>query len=203
MQFHDRVALDPRRCGECALPRADCLCHETRRAANRTRVLVVMHWAESHRSSNTGRLVRLALEDAEVALRASPRVGPASICLRAEEAPAVVLYPSDDAVPIAEWARVHGIPRTLVVPDGTWTQGRKCVYREPALARLPAVTVGDGDEVARYKLRRPPRLGRFGTAEAVALALAALNDPGAEPLMLAFERFVDRSLKHRGRRTSH
>lgn len=202
MHFHDRVALDPRRCAECALPSADCLCVETLAAPNRTRVLVVMHWAESHRSSNTGRLVRLALKDAEVAIRASPRVGPASLVLRAEESPAVVLYPSDDAVPIAEWAKRYGTPRTLVVPDGTWTQGRKCVYREPAIARLPAVTVGDGDEVARYRLRRPPRLGRFGTAEAIALALAALEDPSAETLMTTFERFVERSLKHRGRRTA-
>jgi DTW domain-containing protein YfiP len=141
-----------------------------------------MHWAESHRSSNTGRLVRVALADAEVA--------------------AVVLYPSDEAIPIAEWARRHGAPRTLVVPDGTWTQARKCVYREPALARLPAVTVGTGDEVAQYRLRRPPRLGRFGTAEAIALALAALDDPGAGPLLSAFETFVERSLKHRGRRAA-
>jgi DTW domain-containing protein YfiP len=161
-----------------------------------------MHWAESHRSSNTGRLVRVALADAEVALRGSPRIGPATICVRADEAPAVVLYPSDDAIPIAEWARRHGAPRTLVVPDGTWTQARKCVYREPALARLPAVTVGTGDEVAQYRLRRPPRLGRFGTAEAIALALAALDDPGAGPLLSAFETFVERSLKHRGRRTA-
>lgn len=203
MDFQDRVALDPRRCPECALPHGDCLCREIVPVQNHLRVLVVMHWAESHRSSNTGRLVRLALRDAEVAIRASPRNGPAVLALRAEEKPAVVLYPSDDAVPLGEWARRHGPPRTLIVPDGTWSQARKCVYREPAIAGLPTVTVGEGDEVARYRLRRPPRLGRFGTAEAVALALAALEDPGAETLLHTFNTFVERSLKNRGRRTAH
>ncbi len=203
MYFHDRVPLDPRRCAECALPHGVCLCAETLAAPNTTRVVIVMHWAESFRSSNTGRLARLALQDVDVALRGSPRVAPLSICLRADEKPAVVLYPSENAIPIAEWVQRHGMPRTLVVPDGTWTQARKCVYREPAIAALPAVTVGDGDEVARYKLRRPPRLGRFGTAEAIALALGAIGDPAADTLMQAFTQFVERSLQNRGRRTAH
>ncbi len=49
------------RCPRCLLQQRVCLCAEIPTVATQTRVVIVRHHTEQHRSSNTGRLAHLAL----------------------------------------------------------------------------------------------------------------------------------------------
>ena len=91
----------------------------------------------------------------------------------------------------------------LLVPDGSWTQARKAIRRDPALAGVETVTLPPGPP-SRYRLRRSPRDGGLCTLEAIARALAILEGPAVEARMLAvLDRFVERTLAVRSGRAGH
>ncbi|MFH1463141.1 MAG: DTW domain-containing protein [Pseudomonadota bacterium] len=174
---------DARHCPRCFLPRHLCLCADIPRLRVRTRVLVVRHCIEAFRATNTGRLVRLALEGADLVDHGRP-----SHLLTAEDlaipAGACLLFPAEEDAPV--WP--GGRPALLVVPDGTWPQARRMVRRVPGLADLPRLALPPGPEPER-RIRRSPREGARSTLEAVAHALALWEEPGvAEALLRLYDR---------------
>ena len=79
-------------------------------------------------------------------------------------------------------------PPVLFVVDGTWTQAEKTLRASPTLAALPRVGIFPERPSGYGELRREPGPEHLSTAEAVALALGALErDPARfEPLVRAF-----------------
>lgn len=183
------------RCEGCRLPRPLCLCAELPRLVTRTRVVVVAHPDEAKKPTNSGLLAARCLEHSAVVLVGDGRrAAPAD--LFAPEERAALLFPSDDAVPLARFA--DGAPLTLVVPDGTWRQAAKLRTRVPGLALFPTVTLPAGPPTD-YQLRAEPRPGGLATLEAIARALDLLEGEGkSAPLLELFGRFVDRTLWLRG-----
>src|SRR5438067_9714217 len=64
------------RCPRCLLQQRACLCAEVPAIATRTRVVIVRHHLERHRSSNSGRLAHLALSNS-VIVEHGGELGPA------------------------------------------------------------------------------------------------------------------------------
>jgi hypothetical protein len=62
----------PSRCGQCRLFRHHCLCDLLPRVETRTRVVVVLHQLEDHKTSNTGRLAHRCLPNSEIVIRGDP-----------------------------------------------------------------------------------------------------------------------------------
>lgn len=183
------------RCGSCRLPRPLCLCAELPQLATRTRVVVVAHPDEEKKPTNTGLLAARSLENSAVVLVGDGKRPVPSELFAADERVAL-LFPSDDAVPLAGFA--DGAPLTLVVPDGTWRQAAKLRTRGPGLAELPTVSLPPGPPT-QYRLRAEPRPGGLATLEAIARALDLLEGEGTSaPLLALFGRFVDRTLWLRG-----
>ncbi|MBI1945560.1 MAG: DTW domain-containing protein [Deltaproteobacteria bacterium] len=183
------------RCGVCRLPRPLCVCSSLPSLAVCTRVLVVVHREEERKPTNTGLLAARCLRGARVAV-VGDRARPLPARLLEEGERAVLLFPADDALPIARYA--DGAPLTLVVPDGNWRQAARIARRVPGLATLPRVALPPGPPT-RYRLRAEPREGGLATLEAIARALAALEgEEVAVPLLELFARFVDRTLWLRG-----
>lgn len=185
------------RCGSCGLPEAACLCGGVAKVASKTKVAVVAHHTEWRRSSNTGRLLALVLQDVRIVLRgaqtnASADVGPHCVGRR------LVLFPWEDS---RELRATDAGDVTLVVPEGSWSQARRAMRREPwcegaEVVRLP------GAPSSRYRLRSAPHAGELSTFEAVAHAIAILEGESVAARMWPlFERFVERSLAVRGRRS--
>ena len=190
---------NPDRCVTCRMHTTLCICALVPRLATRTRLALVVHQGEIHKPTNTGQLAARCLERSTVTITGGrdqhPELPPV-----ARDEQAVLLYPDDDAVPIAHYAEA-GRPIVLVVPDGTWRQASKMRRRMPELAALPCVSLPEA-AATEYRLRAEHRAGGLATFEAIARALCVLEGaagPAIEAAMLAvFRVMVDRTLWFRG-----
>ncbi len=165
----------------------------------------LVHFREWRKPTNTAKVaLRLLGSNSRVLLRGAPSI---DVGRRAEEQIAgldqtagLVLYPSDDAVPLSELVAREGVDKwrgaNLIVPDGTWSQSRRVVRREAALQGLRHVKLGV--LTSRYQLRRGSEPGLLCTLEAVGHALSVL-DPEFDlsAYLTAFEEWQHRALLRR------
>ncbi len=190
---------NPDRCVTCRMHVTLCICALVPRLATRTRLALVVHHREASKPTNTGQLAARCVERSTVTVFGERDVPVALPPIRAGEQP-VLLFPDDDAVPLADYAAT-GQPIVLVVPDGTWRQASKLGRRIPELAALPRVCIPETG-ATEYRLRAEHRAGGLATFEAIARALRILEaDQGAaiEAAMIAvFRVMVDRTLWFRG-----
>jgi DTW domain-containing protein YfiP len=190
---------NPDRCATCRMHSTLCICALVPRLVTRSRLALVVHHGEARKPTNTGQLAARCLERSTITI-VGERDRPNDLPPVADGEQAVLLYPDDDAVPIADFAAADR-PVVLVVPDGTWRQASKMRRRHPALAALPCVSIPD-TAATQYRLRAEHRTGGLATFEAIARALAILEGdagPALEAAMLAvFRVMVDRTLWFRG-----
>ena len=166
------------------MPEGLCLCASLPRLAPHTNIEIVAHRTELFKSTNTGKLTAHMLEGARVVCSAEPSDEPA-------REGAWVLFPSEHALPLAEAAR-YGV-RTVLVPDGTWTQARRIARRNARCRVAPHVRL-EVERTSSYRLRRNVRAGGVCTLEAVAEALRVLEgDTIADELLAVLERWVVRA----------
>jgi DTW domain-containing protein len=190
------------RCARCWMESRLCICSLVQPIRTNTRVVIVMHWKESGRSSNTGRLANLVLENSEVRFRGVPAQEPFdSEGLVQPDGRTLVLFPGDGAATLTpEHGQPGQGPLTLVVPDGTWRQARRARRHEPALAGLDKVQL-PGGSLTKYRLRKAPDNGFLSTYESIACALGILEGARVESLMMPpFEAMVRRTLRTRGKK---
>ncbi len=179
------------RCDDCRLPQARCLCFEVSCLEVSTRVVVVMHRNERLKSSNTGRLAGRMLSGAELIVRGMPD----AVDSPRTSGQRLVLFPGSHAEELAP--RHRGPNVVLLVPDGSWSQARKLVQRDPIFAGATAVRLPDPPP-SRYLLRRHVRDRTVCTFEAIARAMAILESSAVEEEMLAaFDLFQQRVLSAR------
>ena len=172
-------------------------------------LVVLRHWKESWRTSNTGRLANLAIEHSNVVDYGAPNQDFDDSSLRAPNT--FLLFPSlehshgllKDATepPATPLEMLPGLGRslsTLVVIDASWGQARKMVRRIAALEGLPRVTV-EAPPQHTPRLRRPPFPGAMATIEAISAAVRVLEGPQpADALDELFTRFVRNARAQRG-----
>ena len=170
------------RCERCAAPSEECLCEAYEPLELATRVVVLMHRREVHKTTNTGRLAALALRNVEVRVVGLPEDRVKLDGLAHDRA--ALLYPSGDALELAPELAAAG-PLTLVVPDGNWRQAFKLAHKEPQLAALRRVRLPDGPP-ARAILRRHPDGRMLSTFEALARALGVLEGPAVQARLEAW-----------------
>ena len=176
-----------------------CICALIKPVATSTRVLIVMHDDEVKKPTNTGRLASLVLERSAIHVVGD---GPRAPVTFGDDEKPLLLFPSKDALALKDVvAAAAGVPRTLVVPDGTWRQARKMPARVVGLAGIPCCILDD-DAPTEYRLRNERRTGGLATLEAIARALRILEGPrGAaveEALLVPFRAMVARTLATRG-----
>lgn len=178
------------RCAGCRLTPALCLCGELTPLTVRTRVVVLAHRKEVHKSSNTGLIATRMLEGASFVVRGRYDVEPEREPVSLEGLRRLVLFPASDAALLDR--SMARDPVALVVPDGNWTQARKMMRRDALAEGAEPVVLPPGPP-SRYGLRRNAREGGLCTIEAIARAMGILEGPEVEARLLAvFEQFVDR-----------
>ncbi|MNF45004.1 DTW domain protein [compost metagenome] len=186
-------------CPRCQRPESHCLCPLIPHLASRTRVLLLQHPSEVNHALNTARLAALGLENAElwVGERFEELAGALADCRYR----ACLLFPGEDARPVAEVAADDARPLLLVVPDGTWRKARKLLYLNPELALLPRVTLPAG-LTSRYRLRKAPTAGALSTIEAITAALDILEAPMRfDALLRPFEALIQGQIAAMGEET--
>ena len=185
-----------------------CICDQLPSLATRSRLVLLVHYREARKPTNTGMLAATCLQSATMhVLGEGTAAQPAAERpdfgqLIAADEQAVLLFPADDAVPIDAWVRAAAPTRpVLIVPDGNWRQASKMRGRIPGLNALPCVTLPTAAPTA-YRLRAEPKDGGLATLEAIAHALFHLEgETGpavAAELTRVFQSMVERTLWLRG-----
>jgi DTW domain-containing protein YfiP len=173
-----------------------CICAEIPQVKTKTRIVILMQWKESARSSNTGRLAHLALPNSRVILRGAPEQPFDPTGLSNESS--LVLFPGKSA---EELTPAHGKPqaRTLYILDGTWRQARKMLRREAFFSPMQRVKLPVG-KPSEYFLRKPKKEGFLSTYESICRSLSILEGRDLAPyLMPVFHSMVQKTLISRGR----
>lgn len=187
-------------CRRCLRPTDFCVCAELPVIPSRTRVVLLQHPREARLAICSAWLTRLALENCELHRGVAFEQHPAARAAAAVPG-AALLFPGEGSVPATAWETP---PPILFVVDGTWPQAEKMLRASPTLAALPRVGIA-GAASGYGGLRREPGPEHLSTAEAVALALGALEaDPERfAPLARAFRASVAKQLAcARGERRS-
>jgi DTW domain-containing protein YfiP len=193
-------ARDPTPCPACRLPGWLCVCAHAPRVATRTPLVLVVHVHDLGRTSNTARLLALAVRGATLLRHgAFPAPADPAAHLPAGATP-VVLYPGHGARPLTpEFVAALPSPPALVVPDGNWRQASRMVKRLPLLAGAVKAALPTR-AFEGTALRRNLQEHRMSTYEAVAQALGVLEGEAvAGPLLDFYRRATDRMLLARGK----
>lgn len=187
-----------RRCARCRMHMSLCVCALIPRIETQTRVVLVIHRAEERKPTNTGRLATECLVNSEVVVRGHQAAASEPLVFAPGSQP-VLLFPAEDAVPLAELA--PSLSRvTLIVPDGNWRQASKVRSRVPGMRDVPCATLpASAAKPSIYRLRSEAHEHGLATIEAIARALGILEGPHVEDaLTLPFRAMVERTLWARG-----
>lgn len=187
------------RCTRCRVHKSLCFCAQIPRIETRTQLLLVIHYREERKPTNTGMLAAECLTNSVVMVRgkhhdpqASENVFPLDPSHQA-----LLLFPSDQSQPISNYCGCSR-PITLIVPDGNWRQASKVRSRVQALRDVPMVTL-PGGMPTQYGLRYESQENGLATMEAIARALGVLEGPMIRgELERIFRLFVERTLWARG-----
>jgi DTW domain-containing protein YfiP len=158
-----------------------------------------MHRYEDRKPTNTGRLATECLVNSEVVIRGHEAQPSESLTLPPGMQP-ILLFPSEDAVPIERFADSPA-PIALIVPDGTWRQARKVRNRVPGVRDAPCVSLPRGAP-SIYRLRVDAHEEGLATMEAIARAFGVLEGERGPDVQAAlesvFKAMVERTLWARG-----
>jgi DTW domain-containing protein len=152
----------------------------------RTRVVIVRHYREVTRSSNSGRLAGLALPNSEILDHGAPGT-PATLIDAAMLDGACLLFPGGEPL------SAEHPPAKLIVLDATWSQARRMRRKVRGLEHIRTVSISAAP-TDRPRMRASPGEGKVSTIEAIAYALGELEgDAVRDPLLALFEVAVARS----------
>ena len=194
------AARDPTPCPACRLQGWLCVCAHAPRVTTRTALVLVVHVQDLGRTSNTVRLLALAIRGATVLCHgAFPDPADPADHVPAGATP-VVLFPGHGARPLTpELVAALPSPPALVVPDGNWRQASRMVKRLPLLAGAVKAAL-PVRAFAGTAVRRNHEGHHMSTYEAVAQALGILEGEAvAGPLFDFYRRATDRMLLVRGK----
>lgn len=177
--------VNPATCVTCRLRHEWCICADAPRRRITTRLIVIIHSKEWRRTTNTGHLARLAVQDVELRVHGSPKQRMSDDGIETS-ASTLILYPGRGATPLSA-DLIAGLPRplTLLVPDGNWNQSQHMMRRLPVLRAARPVCI-DGPRLD-FPCSRRNRIGtRMSTFEAIARALGILEGQPTQDALLAF-----------------
>lgn len=186
------------RCERCLRPVAHCLCALIPCLANTTHLLVIQHPSEQKHALNTGRMLALGLNRADLVITESLAEHPHWLSALADPQWLTELLFPGEGVPVIGPRLVDARPRRLVLLDGTWRKARKLLHLNPVLQTLPRVSLPQG-LVSRYRLRKVPEVGALSSVEAGAQALRLLEPRlPVDQLLIPFDALIEAQINAMG-----
>jgi DTW domain-containing protein len=181
------------------LTRALCICESIPVLDLATKVSLIIHVNELKRSSNTGRLALKALVNSEMRVRGEKAQTLDLRDLLTDRYRTFLFYPSLDAVELDhDLVARDRTPIQLIVPDGTWRQASKVLYRHRELKDIQRVKISTPD-VSKFHLRAQHRPDGMATLQAIAHGLGVIEgDLVKDALMKLYHAKVERTLLGRG-----
>ena len=180
-------------CRGCRRPLGACFCDRVTILPTRTRILILQHPREHRVAIGTARMAHRALPNSKLRVGVHFAHDPGVLAALAGSPATYVLFPGPGTVPVEQLPRDRAV--TLVVLDGTWSQARKLLKRNPSIAALPRVAFRPLKPSA-YVIRREPADFCVSTIEALAEVLTVLEPEGGrfERLLDPFHAMVERQL---------
>ncbi len=203
-------------CKLCLRARSACICQWITPIAHQVEVLILQHPLELTCAKGSARLLHLCLPHSRLVpgelfpddslLNAPFALPPGSVGVQPSRQ-LLLLYPETaqdqalglPAAPALTPAMLQDPSKLrLVVLDGTWRKSRKMLCLNPALQRLPRLSLEDLP-ASSYRIRKAHRPDQLSTLEATCAALMRLEGRTApfEPLLKAFDGFVAQQLARR------
>jgi len=185
-----------KRCGECQLAVAACICELRPSIQADVTFCLLMHSLEPLKPTNTGRLIAECLVDTQAFVWARTEVDPQLQALLADPRyQPYVVFPGEYALadqPVFNTLTcATGQRPLLIILDATWTQARKMFRKSPYLEGLPVLSM-ETQQLSRYRLRRSTRDDHLCTVEVAIAGLALAGEQqAAAQLNKYFETFSD------------
>lgn len=181
-------------CHRCYLRQEICICSILPTVQTRAEFLILRHIREAKSTSNTGRMVALAMPNSRIiSCGGGTRIGLSALDEESLGAPGTYLLWPDGSAAQSDMLKMIP-PARVVVLDATWRQARRLYSRTPMLQSIPQLVLPMPTR-RRDRLREPHRPDGMSTIEAVAAALAILEGTdAAEPLERLYDEVVRRAL---------
>jgi len=187
------------RCPLCSLVAPLCVCEALHFVPSAIPVVLLRHPREAERSSGTGFLAMQCLGGTLL----EPELLDAWLDAHATQKIAL-LFPPDGEEALGSVAGIGNtpeaglLPEILIVPDGSWSEARRMVRKNPRLRGFPRVSPQMGAPWLERALRTDKWV-RPCTAEALGQWIAQTGDTAcADNLRQALVAFVNAHLKARG-----
>lgn len=181
-----------------------CICSLMPKLATNTKISLLLHFQESFKPSNTGRLAHLCLPNSAVFLRGNPEERPDPQNILIQDRENLLLHLADDSIDLTkEFVQSLDKPVNLIVPDGTWAQasraGRRLSEQLKGQVRSVKLRIEPG-RPSIYRLRSEHHPDGMATFEAILRALEVLEGPHVRaPMEKIFRIMTDRVLWTRGK----
>lgn len=186
------------RCEGCGLFKIVCICPHIKELTLATRLTLLIHVKEVRRTSNTGRLADLCLENSQMFIRGKKDMVWDEAKILPEGYEHRILFPNATRELTPDMAHINGKPLNLIVPDGTWPQAKRIIISEPYLRNVKRVRL-PVDKPSSYILRKSKDPERISTLEAIAAAFGILENADVqEHLEHVFTRMTGNLIKLRG-----
>ena len=152
-------------------------------------LVVLRHWREKSRDTNSGQLVTDCISGARVVDMVDESYK--NLAAHLPKGNVWLLFPESidsagNVVVPTHRGLPDPIPKTIVVVDGTWAEAQRMAKALPGLPRL----VPQGGPRASERLLAPPQAGAMATAEAIAALIAEVDPHSAACLDRAYARHV-------------
>jgi DTW domain-containing protein YfiP len=161
--------------------------------------LILQHPNEQKKHYSTAKLVAQGITNCRIVRGVEFEPGVIEKAIEGQEP--YLLFPSPGAVSCETVALKPN--STVIVIDGTWSEAKKIVFRNPILRTLPTISFSQPLR-SNYRIRKQPRDHCLSTIESIA-HLLKLNAAGQgkldsvqqyESLLLGFEKMVDIQVKY-------
>lgn len=189
-------------CDICGLNPSYCICNTLSPLSLKTRIDLIVHYKELKRTSNTGKLIKVLLENHKVWVRGEKDNELDHKKILDSDYSPVLLFPSEDAVLATQKSLkilTKNKPLQVLVPDGNWRQASKVHYRVSDFDHIPRVTLPEESADRGRLLRKETKTEGMSTLEAIAHLLGLLEGPEVkEHLLKAYKLKKVTQLKARG-----
>lgn len=175
-------------CERCYIRSKWCYCESIPNIETDVHFVILRHFKEAYRSSNSGRLASLALSNST--LFDYGQRGSTFDESLVEGENVWLLFPSADGLPGLSGRTEYPKPNKLVVLDATWRQARRMLRRIEPIQHLPRLSLWPAS-METQRIREKPKSWTMATIEAIARAVEQFEgEEKAGNLDQAFETMV-------------
>ena len=160
-------------CPTCFFRHQWCLCSKIVPMDTRAHFILVRHYKEAFKTSNSGRIASLALSNSSLydyGVKGAP-FDPSVL----DKEGTRVLFPAVGGEKKTKREELREV-KNVIILDGTWSQARRMYQRIEILRNIPKLSL-EPHHIPPIRIRQAPTSSTMATIEAIARAIEILGEP--------------------------